>query len=382
MDIQNNTEYNCKTFEHYIKELIMSGQSKLSEKEILNLIYAHKTNSMSLRYCKELSKSLYNEMYRFGVIQPFLDDPLVSEIMINGLSKIIIERQGKIIFTNVCFPSEDVINNIIQKIVSSVNRRVNASSPIVDARLDDGSRVNIVLKPVAVNGPIITIRKFEHQTMNLDYYIEKKIMDIQVKEFLIECVKCRKNIFVSGGTSSGKTTFLNALSFYIPDDERVITIEDSAELKLSHLANLVTLETKAANYEGQGEITMDQLVKCSLRMRPDRIIVGEVRGKEALDMIHAMNTGHDGSMSTGHSNSSRDMLNRLELMILSNMELPLNAVKRMIARSIDMIVHLERNSSGQRSVHTIDCIDFDTDYVLKPLYKLKGDILVKVGDFN
>jgi len=372
MAIEDVTTYTGQTFEFEVKEQILSLSEKLSYKALMNYIYERKPSGMPLETCQEIADSIYNDLYRLGKLQKLLDDTSINEIMINGLDYIIIEKAGVIQVTDIAFESFESLNNVIQRIVSTVNRRVNASTPIVDARLPSGARVNIVIKPVAVNGPIVTIRKFMKKTFTLDDYVRLELIDEHVRTYLIESVKSRKNIFVSGGTSSGKTTFLNALSYYLDEDERIVTIEDSAELRIENIRNLVTLETKTPNYEGEGGIDMSDLVKCSLRMRPDRIIVGEVRGKEAIEMIQAMNTGHDGSMSTGHANSSRDMLSRLELMILSHMDLPLHAVKHMIGSSIDVLVHLERHRDGKRRVISIDELSIEGDYVLTQRYRYEA----------
>ncbi len=383
MEVKNYSDAARDDFEGFIKTKIINESTKLSENDIITLTYEEgKKKNLSINECKKLGLKIYNDMYKLGILQQYIEDESINEIMVNGLNNILVERNGEIEETTDFFSDFESINIIIQKIVSRVNRRVNASSPIVDARLEDGSRVNIVLSPIALNGPIITIRKFKTKNLTLDDYVELDIIDDEIKNFLIYLVENKYNIFVSGGTSSGKTTFLNAISEYIPFNERVITIEDSAELKLTSINNLVTLETKTASITGIGEVTMEDLVKCSLRMRPDRIIVGEVRGKEALEMINAMNTGHDGSLSTGHSNSSLDMLNRLEIMVLRNIDIPLIAVKKMIASSIDILIHLERSMSGKRYIKNISELSFKEDYILYDLYKLKNNKLIKINDFS
>lgn len=270
--------------------------------------------------------------------------------MINGVNNIFIEKGGGLLEYNGKFSSYERLMDVIQQIVSSVNRRVNEASPIVDTRLKDGSRVNIVLPPIALNGPIITIRKFPQNKMTIDKLIEYGALTEEAADFLKILVKSKYNIFVSGGTGSGKTTFLNALSNFIPEDERIITIEDSAELQISGVKNIVKLEVRQANSEGENAITIRDLIKSSLRMRPDRIIVGEVRGEEAIDMLSSLNTGHDGSMSTGHANSPKDMLNRLETMVLMGMDMPVSAIRNQIASGIDIIVHLGRMRDKSRKV--------------------------------
>lgn len=270
--------------------------------------------------------------------------------MINGPDRIFIERDGKLAESGLRFDSREKLQNVIQQIVSDCNRVVNEASPIVDARLENGARVNVVLNPVALNGPIVTIRRFPDQPITMEDLVRFGSVTEEVCEWLGSLVKAKYNIFISGGTGSGKTTFLNALSDYIPQEERIITIEDSAELQIKNLRNLVRMETRNENVEGCQEITIRDLIKTSLRMRPDRIIVGEVRGGEAFDMMQCLNTGHDGSMSTGHANSSGDMLSRLENMILMGMEIPLEAIRQQIASGIDIIVHLGRLRDRTRKV--------------------------------
>ena len=289
-----------------------------------------------------LRKKVYDSIKGFDVLQEIIDMDNVTEIMVNGKDNIFIEKEGKILKYDSKFSSEERLTDIIQQIVSNVNRRVNESSPIVDTRLPDGSRVNIVLKPIALNGPIITIRKFPKHKIKMSKLIEIESISKEVVEFLEILVKSGYNIFVSGSTGSGKTTFLNALSDFIPKSERIITIEDSAELQIEGVENLVRLEVRQANIEGTNEVTIRDLIKTSLRMRPNRIIVGEVRGKEALDMLQAMNTGHDGSLSTGHGNSPEDMLKRLEIMVLMGVDMPISAIQGQIASGLDIIVHLGR----------------------------------------
>lgn len=296
-----------------------------------------------------LRTALFNGFRRLDALQELIDDPKITEIMINGPKQIFVEREGKISLWKKQFETEEKLEDIIQQIVSRINRSVNTASPIADARLPDGSRVHIVLPPVALNGPILTIRKFSER-MDMEHMIANRTISRQAADYLKVLVAAGYNLFISGGTSSGKSTFLNALSDYIPQDERVITIEDAAELNIRHIANLVRLETRNANTEGSGEISMSALIKASLRMRPDRIIVGEVRGGEAADMLAAMNTGHDGSLSTGHGNSTGDMLNRLESMVLMGAELPLAAIQAQIASAIDVIIHLGRLPDKSRKI--------------------------------
>ena len=297
-----------------------------------------------------LRKELFNSLRRLDVLTEYLEDDGITEIMVNGYNNIYLEKHGKIVRAQKCFESEEKLKSVVQQIVADCNRRVNEANPIVDARLKDGSRVNMVLNPVALNGPVITIRKFPNEVMTLDRLVQLEALDEQAADFLKLLVKAGYNIFISGGTGSGKTTFLNALSAYIPKDERVITIEDAAELQIKEIPNLISLEARSANVEGENEITIRDLIKTSLRMRPDRIIVGEVRDAAAIDMLQAMNTGHDGSLSTGHANSSEDMLSRLETMVLMGMDIPLEAVRMQIASAIDIIIHLGRMRDKSRRV--------------------------------
>lgn len=303
---------------------------------------------------KELIEIIFNSLRRLDILQPILEDACVSEIMINGPNNVFIEKNGKVNKLDLKFESVQKLEDIIQVMVTAVNRTVNESSPIVDARLKDGSRINVVLPPIALNGPIVTIRKFPHKPITIDKLIELGSLTAEAANVLEKLVVAKYNIFVAGGTGSGKTTFLNALSNFIPKDERIITIEDSAELQISNIPNLVRLETRNANLEGRGEITMRELIKTSLRMRPERIIVGEIRGAEALDMLTAMNTGHDGSISTGHANSPQDMLARIETMVLNSSALPLEAVRKQIASAIDIIIFLSRLRDKSRRTMEID----------------------------
>jgi len=298
-------------------------------------------------------RRLFHAFRGLDLLQPLMDDPTVTEIMINGHENIFIERNGRISRYPGAFESRERLEELIRTIVGSVNRAVNETNPIVDARLADGSRVHVVLPPVSLNGPTVTIRKFPERPMTLDDLVARGSLTEEAADWLSRLVRAKYNVFICGGTGTGKTTFLNALAHCIPPDERIVTIEDSAELQIAGIPNLVSLETRNANPEGKGEIPIRSLVKASLRMRPDRIIVGEVRGGEALDMLQAMNTGHDGSMSTGHGNSPRDMLSRLESMVLSGAELPLAVIRHQIASGIDLLVHLTRLADGRRCVSEI-----------------------------
>ena len=303
-----------------------------------------------------LKKRIFDSMKKLDVLQELLEDRHVTEIMINSHEEIFMERDGRMERWAGSFESREKLEDMIQQIVSRINRRVNTSVPIADARLPDGSRVHIVLPPVALKGPTITIRKFP-EVIEMDKMIRYGTVTHEAAAFLKKLVAAGYNIFISGGTGSGKSTFLNALTQYIPPDERIITIEDSAELKIRHIPNLVSLETRDANFEGEGEISMAMLIRASLRMRPDRIIVGEIRGAEALDMLTAMNTGHDGSLSTGHANSTEDMLTRLESMVLMAAELPLKAIRDQISAGIDIMVHLSRMPDKSRKVMEISEVE-------------------------
>lgn len=322
-----------------------------------------------------LNNQIYNSIKKLGVLQPLLEDKEITEIMINGPKDIFIERAGRLSRAAETFESKTELEDVVQRIVSRVNREVNAASPICDARLEDGSRINIVLDPIALNGPIVTIRKFPEKVINFDDLINWGAISKEAAEFLEACVKAKYNVFVSGGTGSGKTTFLNALSNFIPKDERIITIEDSAELQIQNVENLVRLETRNANTEGKGAITIRDLIKSSLRMRPERIVVGEVRGAEALDMLQAMNTGHDGSLSTGHANSPIDMLSRLETMVLTGSNFPIEAIRQQIASALDIIVHLGRMSDKSRkTLYITEVTGYkDGQYQLNELFRFERE---------
>jgi pilus assembly protein CpaF len=314
---------------------------------------------------------IFNSFRGLDILQPLIDDKTVTEIMINSHTEIFIERNGQVTKHPGSFESQERLENIIQSIVGRVNRLVNESTPIVDARLKDGSRVNVVLPPVALKGPTMTIRKFPEKPFMMEDLVRIGAISEEVSELLLKLVKAKYNIFIGGGTGSGKTTFLNALSNFIPNDERIITIEDSAELQIHSVPNLVSLETRNANTEGKGEISIRDLIKSSLRMRPNRIIVGEVRGAEALDMLQAMNTGHDGSLSTGHANSTKDMLSRLETMVLSGAPLPIEVIRKQISSALDIMVHLTRLRDRTRRVVEITEVlgVFDGEIKLNSLYE-------------
>ncbi len=339
------------------------------------LVRESRERPISLAQRQQLRKELFYAVRKLDVLQELVDDPQVTEIMINGPDRIFIERDGKIMESGQRFDSVEKLQDVIQQIVSDCNRTVNEASPIVDARLDNGARVNVVLNPVALNGPIVTIRRFPDQPITMEDLVRFGSVTEEVCEWLSCLVKAKYNIFISGGTGSGKTTFLNALSNYIPKEERIITIEDSAELQIRSLRNLVRMETRNENVEGCREITIRDLIKTSLRMRPDRIIVGEVRGGEAFDMMQCLNTGHDGSMSTGHANSSRDMLSRLENMILMGMEIPLPAIRQQIASGIDIIIHLGRLRDRTRKVlEIVEVLGYEEEEIrLRTLYRFEEE---------
>ena len=325
---------------------------------------------LSLSQRELLRKRLYNSIKKLDILQELIEDDDITEIMVNGYNNIFIEKNGRITRWNRAFESEEKLADIAQRIAALSNKIINESTPIVDTRLPDGSRINMVLPPIAIDGPVITIRKFYKTPMDIGRMIQLGSITEEAAEYLNMLVKARYNIFISGGTGSGKTTFLNALSNYIPKDERILTIEDSAELQIAGVDNLVRLEVRRANMEGDNEITIRDLIKSSLRMRPDRIIVGETRGEEALDMLQAMGTGHDGSLSTGHANSPKDMLVRLRTMVLMGMSMPAEAIDRQIASAIDIVVHLKRMRDRTRKVVEITEVgDYGEDgFELIPLF--------------
>lgn len=337
------------------------------EQAVFRLSRQHRLSAEEKR---SVVQRIYHSFRGLDVIQPLIDDPTITEIMINGHREIFIERSGVVQPAGVELESQERLEDLIQSVVANVNRIVNESTPIVDARLSDGSRINVVLPPIALKGPTMTIRKFPERTMTMEDLVKRGMLSSEAAELLQKLVKAKYNLFISGGTGSGKTTFLNALSHYIPADERVITIEDSAELQLQTIPNLVSLETRNANTEGKGEITIRDLIRSSLRMRPDRIIVGEVRGEEALDMLQAMNTGHSGSLSTGHANGAADMISRLETMVLGGANLPVEVIRRQISSAVDVIIHLSRLRDRSRRVMEISEIMGvqDGEVIMNPLY--------------
>ncbi|MCI8927570.1 MAG: CpaF family protein [Lachnospiraceae bacterium] len=323
-----------------------------------------------------LIDQIFSSIRGFGLLDTIINDDTVTEVMINGPEEIFIEKSGKLIELEERFESEEKLQDVIQRIVALAGREVNQANPIVDTRLPDGSRVNVVLPPISLKGSIVTIRKFSKEPMTVEKLIQYGSITPEIAEVLKLLVRAKYNIFICGGTGSGKTTFLNAISNFIPSDERVITIEDSAELQIANVDNLVSLETRNANTAGVGAITIRDLIKSALRMRPDRIVVGEVRGAEALDMLQAMNTGHDGSLSTGHANSTRDMLSRLETMVLTGAEgLPLDAVRQQIASAVDIIVHLSRlRDRSRKTMEITEVAGYEKGAIqLNTLYRFEED---------
>lgn len=351
---------------------------ELSDEEILDaiddlILHTKREACISLKEKVELRQELFYSVRKLDVLQELIDDNSVTEIMVNGPDSIFVERNGMLSKWNKSFTSKEKLEDVIQQIVGKCNRVVNESMPIVDARLENGARVNAVIAPVALNGPILTIRRFPDKPITMERLISLGSLTEECAKFLEKLVQARYSIVIGGGTGSGKTTFLGALSNYIPKEERIITIEDNAELKLQGIANLVRLEAKMANVEGGVSIGIRDLIKSALRMRPDRIVVGEVRGGEAVDMLQALNTGHDGSLSTAHANSSRDMLSRLETMTLMGVELPLEAIRMQIASGVDILIHLGRMRDKTRKVLEITevCGFQNNEIVLRTLYKWK-----------
>jgi len=368
------------------KELL----SDLEEKQMSDSHLYHEIDStllhrrdIGLKEKLYLRSAVFDSFRRLDLLSELLDDKNVTEIMINSPKEIFVEKKGKMERWNRSFQSDEQLYDLIQQIVSRINRAVNTKSPIVDARLEDGSRVHVVLPPIALKGPTVTIRKFP-EPITMQKLIQLGSLTEEAAAFLESLVQASYNIFISGGTNSGKTTFLNALSQYIPKAERIITIEDSAELQIQGVNNLVSLETRNANAEGEGAVTISDLIKASLRMSPNRIIVGEVRGKECLDMLNAMNTGHDGSISTGHGNTAHDMLRRMEPMVLQGAELPLSSIRNMIASAIEIMVHLGRSKDHKRRVMEIsEVIGVENGEIqLKKLYQYNGEVLEKLSDLS
>ncbi len=380
-----NREISASLRRRLLEELDMSRE--LEDGEILELIDRMILGEPGLQYSAlqekiSLRQELFYSIRRLDVLQELIEDNSVTEIMVNGPDHIFIERQGRIQQWDKRFTSQEKLEDVIQQIVGRCNRVINESIPIVDARLENGARVHAVVEPVALDGPILTIRRFPDEPITMEKLISLGSVTRECVDFLAKLVQARYSILIGGGTGSGKTTFLNALSAYIPADERVITIEDNAELQIQGVANLVRLETKTANTRGGAEVTIRDLIKAALRMRPDRLIVGEVRGAEAVDLLQALNTGHDGSLSTLHSNSSRDTGSRLETMALMGMDLPLEAVQRQIVSGVDVLVHLGRMRDKSRKVLEVDEVTGveGGQICLQPLFDYReGEGLIQTG---
>ena len=378
MDLEREKEFVVEA-KRYITEYL--PLSKISDEELLEKIEEIVIQKLDGEYCPIKQKTsiveqVYSSIRGLGILDGILSDDTITEVMINGPKNIFIEQNGRLFKLDKQFESQRNLEDIIQRIVGLAGREVTQANPICDTRLPDGSRVNVVLPPIALCGPTITIRKFSKTPMTIEKLIEYGSITKEIAEKLEILVKAKYNIFISGGTGSGKTTFLNALSNYIPKDERVITIEDSAELQITGIENLVSLETRNANSSGSGKITIRDLIKSSLRMRPERIVVGEVRGGEALDMLQAMNTGHDGSLSTGHANSTKDMLSRLETMVLQGAEgLPLEAIRQQIASAVDIIIHLSRlRDKSRKTMEICEVVEYKNgEIILNPLYVFEED---------
>ena len=379
---RNQNEDSPRGIREELRQLIreeVSGSRKVSDEElyeIIDMLILKKGEEeyLPLKERIELRTGLFNSFRKLDILQQLLDDPEITEVMINGPNRIFMERKGTMELWSQEFDSQEQLEDMIQQMVSQVNRTVNVASPIADARLPDGSRVHVVLPPVSLVGPVVTIRKFPRK-ITMEMLIESGTISREAAEFLKKLVKCGYNIFISGGTNSGKTTFLNALSAYIPGEERVITIEDSAELQIQQVKNLIRLETRTANPQGEGAIIIGDLIRASLRMNPNRIVVGEVRGREALELLNSYNTGHDGGMSTGHGNSPADMLARLETMVLMGADLPLGAIRSQIASALDILIHLGRLRDKSRKVLWITEVDgyAEGEIQLHPLYEFEEE---------
>lgn len=370
----NNMEHFRTLRSALMEQLEMSGE--LTDAEILEriddlLLGSNQTDYIPLSDKDRLCQELFDSIRKLDVLQELVDNPNVTEIMVNGYQTIFVEEQGKISRWEKYFTSEDKLEDVIQQIAGQCNRVVNQNKPIVDARLDNGSRVNIVVSPAALNGPILTIRRFPDRPITMERLLTLGSITKEAAELLKKLVAAGYSIFIGGGTSAGKTTFLNALSNYIPKQERIITIEDNAELQIQGVANLVRLEAKEANMEGNREITIRDLIKTALRMRPDRLIIGEVRAEEAIDLLQAWNTGHEGSLSTAHANSTWDMVSRLEMMVLMGMQLPLEAIRRQIASGIDIMIHLARmRDNCRRVLEIVEVTGFsDGEVQMSPLFQ-------------
>lgn len=363
-------------------ELSEENDDEQLKKRIEEKVWEYaKEHLISLEEEQQYVQEIFYSLRKLDVLEELLQDDSVTEIMVNGYRNIFYEKQGRLYEWDKQFSGKEKLEDVIQKIVAKNNRVVNEAMPIADARLEDGSRIHIVLEPVAIDGSCITIRKFPKEVMTMERLLEYKTLNEPIAEFLEKLTVAGYNIFISGGTGSGKTTFLNALSGYIPKTERIITIEDSAELQLKGVKNLIRLETRNANVKGMTEITIRDLIRAALRMRPDRIIVGECRGAEALDMLQAMNTGHDGSLSTGHANSCEDMLRRLETMVLMGMELPVTAIRAQIASGVDILVHVGRMRDGSRKLmNVMEVAGYEKEQILlNPIWQIEGGGWKRLG---
>lgn len=378
MDFEQEQQFVADTKRYVTENLPLS---RMSDEELEEKIEEIVLQRLAGQYCSidqrvSLIQQVYSSIRGFGLLDSIINDDTITEVMINGPENVFIEQNGRLFKLDKQFESQRRLEDVIQRIVGLAGREVNQANPICDTRLPDGSRVNVVLPPIALCGPTLTIRKFSKTPMTIERLIGYGSLTQEIADKLELLVKAKYNIFVCGGTGSGKTTFLNALSNYIPKDERVITIEDSAELQITGVENLVSLETRNANASGAGEITIRDLIKSSLRMRPERIVVGEVRGGEALDMLQAMNTGHDGSLSTGHANSTEDMLSRLETMVLQGAPgLPLEAIRQQIASAVDIIIHLSRlRDKSRKTMEITEVLGYENgQIILNPLYVFVED---------
>ena len=378
MDFKQEQQF-VTSIKRYVSENL--SLSQINDEELEEKIEEIVLERIGTEYCSiqqrvSIVQQVYSSIRGFGLLDSIISDDTITEVMINGPDNVFIEQNGRLFKMDKHFESQRKLEDVIQRIVGLAGREVNQANPICDTRLPDGSRVNVVLPPIALCGPTLTIRKFSKTPMTIEKLIQYGSITQEIADKLEILVRAKYNIFISGGTGSGKTTFLNALSNYIPKDERVITIEDSAELQITGVDNLVSLETRNANTSGAGQITIRDLIKSSLRMRPERIIVGEVRGGEALDMLQAMNTGHDGSLSTGHANSTQDMLSRLETMVLQGAEgLPLEAIKQQIASAVDIIIHLSRlREKSRKTMEITEVVGVENgQIILNPLYKFEED---------
>lgn len=378
MDFEREQQFVAEIKKYVTENLPLNKMEDAELEEKIEEIVAQRLQGM---YCSidqrvSIVQQVYSSIRGFGLLDSIISDDTITEVMINGPENVFIEQNGRLFKLDKQFESQRRLEDIIQRIVGLAGREVNQANPICDTRLPDGSRVNVVLPPIALCGPTLTIRKFSKTPMTIEKLIQYGSITQEIADKLQLLVKAKYNIFISGGTGSGKTTFLNALSNYIPKDERVITIEDSAELQITGVENLVSLETRNANASGAGQITIRDLIKSSLRMRPERIVVGEVRGGEALDMLQAMNTGHDGSLSTGHANSTEDMLSRLETMVLQGAAgLPLEAIRQQIASAVDIIIHLSRlRDKSRKTMEITEVVGYeDGKIILNPLYVFEED---------